>query len=109
MTAYTRAADGSGEQEVLFEDTAGFSMNDDWSMAAVTTGMFTEDMWIVTERLGDPSSRREFQKGNQYDTEPRLRPGGELIAYSSGDLMSDQSQIFLRLFPEGERSLRRLP
>lgn len=33
---------------------------------------------------------------------PVLRPGGQLIAYLSGGLISNEMRLFLRRFPEGE-------
>jgi len=97
-----RASDGSGAGEVLFDDSYFFSMNDDWSTAALMVGSLMENTWISTQQIGDPSSRREFQSGAEWDTFPVLRPGGHLIAYMSGAIITNEMRLFLRRFPAGE-------
>jgi len=102
VSIYVRASDGSGETETLVKDAYEASLDDNWSTVAVMTGNIADDTWIATQQVGDDASRREFQNGDAYDTSPALRPGGGLIAYVSGDIMSEQAVVFLRPFPEGE-------
>lgn len=102
VNVFVRASDGSGARELLVEDVFSFSMNDDWSVGALMTGAILEKTWISTQRIGDANSRQEFQRGNDWDFSPALRPGGRLIAYMSGILISNEMRLFLRRFPEGE-------
>ncbi|NNF42110.1 MAG: protein kinase [Phycisphaerales bacterium] len=98
---YVRNANGTGERELLFE-AAGFpSFADDWSIAVMNAGTSVFDMHIVTERVGDPATRAVFEDGPRSDLMPVLRPGGGLVAYTSGDIPRQDVEVFLRPFPSG--------
>lgn len=97
-----RVVDGSGQSEVLIADAFGYSLVDDWSMAALVEGTLADDVWISIHRFEGASTREVFQNSVEWDIYPHIRPGGGLIAYSSGPAMLPTTPIFLRPFPEGE-------
>ncbi|MHC5109087.1 MAG: serine/threonine-protein kinase [Planctomycetota bacterium] len=102
MAIRARQADGSGESEILIDDALEGTLARDWSYAVFSTGAIGDDVWIVAQTPGDDSTRTVFQRSEDWDMSPTLSPGGDLVAYVSGDVMSQRGSVFIRPFPDGE-------
>jgi dipeptidyl aminopeptidase/acylaminoacyl peptidase len=98
---YARNADGTGDRTVLI-DGAGFpTFTPDWSQVLVCEGESFLDLRIMTEQVGDPSTRTVFEDGPQSDMFPILHPSGRFVAYTSGSLPTQDLRVYVRPFPTG--------
>jgi hypothetical protein len=99
-SVYVQRADGSSAPELLFENAAFASPTGDGSTYVMAEGPFLQ-FRIVTATADDPNTRTVFQDSTEMDLFPRPRPGGDLLAYASGDMLNAEMRLFLRRFPVG--------
>jgi serine/threonine protein kinase/Tol biopolymer transport system component len=106
---YWRAADGTGEDKVLFEPPQGAGAPD-WSrdgrfLAFASGG----DLWVMP-LSGQGSSKLEAGKPYRFvqtsfdEGDPAFSPDGRWIAYHSSE--SGQAQIYVQSFPSGGNKSR---
>jgi len=82
---YRRAADGSGDEQLMLEDSAQvvpFDMSRDGLLACTRMGN-DSDLWLISPT--DRAQRRPFRETRFRENEPRFSPDGRWIAYSSTD------------------------
>ncbi len=82
---YRRLADGSGDEQLMYEDSAQlvpFDISPQGLLACTRMGN-DSDLWLVSPT--DPTKRRPFRETRFRENEPRFSPDGRWLAYSSTD------------------------
>ncbi len=97
-----RPADGSGEVQVLYEETGiqpgATSFSPDGRYAALTQRQGANiDIWLLP--LDPPGPARPFQASPFIEAGGAISPDGRWIAYGSRE--SGDDEIYVRPFPEG--------
>ncbi|MCA9310676.1 MAG: PD40 domain-containing protein, partial [Phycisphaerales bacterium] len=97
---FIRNADGSGDAELMVKGAAAASMTPDWSQMLFMSGDFMDGFHLASQRLGDPGSRRDYERSDQWQIFPLVNPGHDLLAYAEGSIFSDLT-LMIRPWPEG--------
>jgi len=99
---YRRAADGTGEEELLFRYTPGAGMVlTDWSPDGKFMTFFTGVLVLVpVDTDEDPLTRKEIDwLREEYDVvQGRFSPDGRFIAYLSNEANPDFVDVYARAF-----------
>jgi Tol biopolymer transport system component len=99
---YRKAADGSGEEELLFRYTPGAGMVlTDWSPDGEFMTFFTGVLVLVPVATDqDPLERKEIDwLREEYDVlQGRFSPDGRFIAYLSNEANPDFLDVYIRPF-----------
>ncbi len=69
----------------------------------MSVGAFMDGTWISTQQIGDPTSRREFQRGDEWDATPLFSMTDN--RYKGFDVAPDGERfLILQKHPESEDS-----
>ena len=104
---FMKAADGSGEEELLLAGTEGVVVPGCWSKEGATLlytrfigdGMTNQDIEAVS--LDDNRSTKAILQENYVEIQPRLSPDGHWLAYTSQE--SGKNEIYVSPFPDVEK------
>jgi serine/threonine protein kinase len=85
LAMYGRAADGSGDEKLLFEDSkqiVPFDISPQNLLACTRMGN-DSDLWLLP--MSDYTKGRPFRETRFRENEPKFSPDGRWLAYSSTD------------------------
>jgi serine/threonine-protein kinase len=100
---YSRAADGSGEEEAVLTSTndkypESLTRDGNTLLFSTSTPLNNEDLWIA--QLAAPKQAKPFLATQFYESDAALSPDGRWVAYESGE--SGRTEIYVRAFPAGD-------
>ena len=102
---FRRAADGTGEAELLVGTEANerpwdWSRDGNYFVYTAEAAEGNRDLWhLKREEDGEGFESLEFLATPFNETAPSLSPGGDLLAYCSNQ--SEEEQVYVRPFPSG--------